>query len=190
MQLFLDLLPVIVFFVAYKLSNPFVATGALLVTVAAQVIYHWVRFRKVSQLTLVTAAIAFFFGSLTLIFHDQRFIQWKLSVIDWLFAAIFAATNLIGKEPLLQRMLGKEITLDRRTWLVLGWQWSALYLLLGTLNIFVMNRMTFDAWVYFRTFSAFIPPLLLLPAQGFWLYKQGKLTELLAEDTSVAKEEK
>jgi intracellular septation protein len=48
MQFLFDLLPVIAFFVAYKLAGIYVATGVLIVGVLAQTAISWIRHRKVS----------------------------------------------------------------------------------------------------------------------------------------------
>ncbi len=68
MQLLFDFLPVIAFFVGYKLSgnNIFVATAVLIVAVIVQTAVQWLRHRKVSQMALISGALVLVFGGLTL----------------------------------------------------------------------------------------------------------------------------
>jgi len=53
MQPLLDLLPVILFFVTYRFSDIFVATGVLIVAVVVQTAVQWFRTRKVSSVALI-----------------------------------------------------------------------------------------------------------------------------------------
>ena len=89
MQLLLDLLPVIAFFIAYKMADIYVATAVLIVGVLLQTAYSWIRHRKVSPMLLVSAVLVLVFGGLTLLIHDNTFIQWKPTIVNWLFAAAF-----------------------------------------------------------------------------------------------------
>src|SRR5437868_9596986 len=97
MQLLFDFLPVIAFFIAYKLADIYVATGVIIVAVIVQTAIQWVRHRKVSSMALVSAVLVLIFGGLTLAVHDKAFIQWKVTVVNWLFAAAFLASQFIGE---------------------------------------------------------------------------------------------
>ena len=44
-------------------------------------IYSWVRFRKVEKMALITFVLVVVFGGLTLFFHNDEFIKWKVTVI-------------------------------------------------------------------------------------------------------------
>ena len=50
MQLLFDFLPVIAFFVAYKLADIYVATMVIIAATVVQVSIHWVRTRRVHVL--------------------------------------------------------------------------------------------------------------------------------------------
>src|ERR687890_677406 len=107
MQLLFDFLPVIAFFVAYKLTDIFVATGVL-----------------------VAAVLVLIFGGLTLAVHDKAFIQWKVTIVNWLFAVAFLVGNYIGERPLTQRIMGESVTLERAAWRRLSWAWIVYFLAL------------------------------------------------------------
>ncbi len=113
MQLLFDFFPVIAFFVTYKITgNLFVATGVIIVSVIAQTGWQWFRHRKVSQMALISGALVLIFGGLTLLIHDKVFIQWKVSVVNWLFAAGFLASRFFGDKLLIERMMGENVQLD------------------------------------------------------------------------------
>ncbi len=86
MKQFLDFLPLVVFFAFYKIYDIYAATAALIVATAIVLIYSWVRFRKVEKMALITFVLVVVFGGLTLFFHNDEFIKWKVTVIYALFA--------------------------------------------------------------------------------------------------------
>ncbi len=90
MKQFLDFLPLVVFFAFYKIYDIYAATSALIVATAVVLIYSWVRYRKVEKMALITFVLVAVFGGLTLFFHNDEFIKWKVTVIYALFAGALA----------------------------------------------------------------------------------------------------
>src|SRR5687768_15260707 len=87
MQLLFDFLPIIAFFVAYKLADIYVATAVIIFASILQVSIHWLRTRSVNKMHLISAGLVILFGGLTLLIHDAAFIMWKYTVVNWLFGA-------------------------------------------------------------------------------------------------------
>ena len=54
MKQLLDFLPLVVFFVFYKLYNIFVASGALIAATAIALVVSWVVYRKLEKMTIIT----------------------------------------------------------------------------------------------------------------------------------------
>lgn len=177
MQLLFDFLPVIAFFVAYKLTDIFVATGVLIVAVIAQTGIQWVRHRKVSSMALVSGALVLVFGGLTLAVHDKAFIQWKVTIVNWLFAGAFLASNFIGERPLTERIMGESVTLERALWRRLSWAWIVFFLALGAINLYVAHNFPENVWVNFKLFGMLGLTLVFALAQGFWLASKAQRTE-------------
>ena len=169
MQLLFDFFPVLAFFVAYKVADIYVATTVLIVAVLVQTSVQWVRHRKVSSMALVSAVLVLVFGGLTLAIHDKAFIQWKVTVVNWLFAAAFLASGFIGEKPLIERIMGENVTLERSVWTRLNWAWSAFFLLLGGLNLYVARNFTESVWVNFKLFGVLGLTLVFALLQGLWL---------------------
>jgi intracellular septation protein len=169
MQLLFDFLPVIAFFVAYKLADIFVATGVLIVAVLLQTGIQWVRHRKVNTMALVSAVLVLVFGGLTLAIHDKAFIQWKVTVVNWLFAAAFLASHFIGERPLTERIMGESFSLERALWVKLSWAWIVFFVALGALNLYVAYNFAESVWVNFKLFGMLGLTLVFALAQAFWL---------------------
>src|SRR5574340_947585 len=98
MKFLFDVLPIILFFVAYKLQGIYVATAVAIGATCAQIGWVWLRHRKVDGMLWVSLAIIGVFGGATLLLHDETFIKWKPTVLYWLFAAVLiGADRLFGK---------------------------------------------------------------------------------------------
>ncbi|MBB6091923.1 intracellular septation protein [Povalibacter uvarum] len=169
MQLLFDFFPLIAFFVAYKFADIFVATGVLIVAVLVQTTIQWIRHRKVSSMVLISAGLVLVFGGLTLWIHDEAFIKWKVSIVNWLFAAGFLISQFVGERPMIQRMLEGNVTLDRPLWIRLNMMWAAFFLALGFINLYVMFNFSTDVWAKFKVFGVIGLTLVFALLQGFWL---------------------
>jgi intracellular septation protein len=171
MKQFLDFLPLIVFFAFYKLYDIYVASGALIVATALALIFTWLKYRKVEKMTLITFVMVAVFGTLTLVFHNDLFIKWKVTVIYALFALALLISQLVLKKPLIQRMLGKELTLPDKVWGTLNVAWAIFFLACGLANIYVAFWMPQSVWVNFKVFGLTILTLVFTLLSGIYIYR-------------------
>jgi len=174
MQLLFDFLPIIAFFVAYKLADIYVATLVLIVAVVLQSAVQWLRKRKLNTMHLVSAGLVLVFGGLTLAIHDKQFIMWKPTIVNWLFAAGFLASQIkvFGGKPLVQRLMSSAeagIDLSDSAWRHLNLMWVAYFLLLGIANLYVFRNFDEDTWVNFKLFGMLGLTLVFIVIQGMWV---------------------
>lgn len=170
MQLLFDFLPVIAFFAAYKLSGSiFVATAVIIVAVVAQTTLQWFRHRKVSSMALISGTLVLVFGGLTLLIHDKAFIQWKVTIVNWLFAIAFIASRYFGERTIIERLLGENLQLEPALWHRLNWAWSVFFLILGSVNLYVAYNYPEAVWVNFKLFGVLGLTIVFALVQGFWL---------------------
>lgn len=169
MQLLFDFFPVVAFFVTYKLTDIYVATGVLIVAVLAQSAIQWVRHRKVSTMALISGALVLIFGGLTLLIRDEMFIKWKVTVVNWLFASGFLLSHFFGDQPFVQRMLAHNIELSRPLWLKLSWMWIAFFTTLGAVNLYITYHFSTDVWAAFKLYGMIGLTLLFVFLQAYWL---------------------
>lgn len=177
MQLLFDFLPIIAFFVAYKLANIYVATLVIIIATVLQVSIHWLRTRRVNPMHLVSAGLVLVFGGLTLAIRDAVFIMWKPTVVNWLFAAAFLVSLLprFGGRPLVQRLMTAteaEFNLSPVLWRRLNWMWIAFFLVMGAVNIAVFRYFDEETWVNFKLFGMLGLTLAFVVIQGFWIAAQ------------------
>jgi Intracellular septation protein A len=108
MKIFLDFLPILLFFVAYKTYDIYVATGVLMAATVAQMAYIYYTERALQTMHKVTLVLILGFGALTLLLHDERFIKWKPTVLYAVLARVRVATPYRGLGGLLRFYGGPE----------------------------------------------------------------------------------
>lgn len=177
MQLLQDFFPLLVFFGVYQLKGIYWATGALMIAVALQTGIQYARTRKVSSMALVSLALVVVFGGLTIGLQNQRFIQWKVTGVNWLFAIVFLASQRWGEQPIVERILGSKLRMDRPRWYRLNAVWALFFFFLGALNVVVMHAVDEATWVKFKTFGLIGLTIAFVVAQGVWLSKHAQDVE-------------
>jgi intracellular septation protein len=138
MKLFVDFFPILLFFAAYKLEGIYVATGVAIAASAILVAWSWVRRRQVETMPLVTLGLLVLFGGLTIALRDPIFVMWKPTIVNWLFGAVFLASQFIGKRTLVERMMGKAIDIPSLVWSRLNMMWVGFFIVTGLVNLFVV----------------------------------------------------
>jgi len=179
---FIDFIPLILFFIVYKLDpraveilgqsytlgGIFSATAVLIIS---SVIVYGVLFvlqRKLEKSQWLTLIACLVFGGMTLAFHSETFLKWKAPVVNWLFAAAFAASHFIGDKPLIERIMGHAISLPQALWTRLNIAWVLFFLFSGAANLFV--AFTFhEIWVDFKVFGSLGMTLLFMIGQGIFI---------------------
>ncbi|MEJ2173684.1 MAG: septation protein A, partial [bacterium] len=116
MKFLFDLFPVILFFVAFKLTDIYVATGVAIAATFAQVGWLRLRRRRVDPMLWASLAIIVVFGGATLLLRDETFIKWKPTVLYWLFALVLAGSMLLFRKNLLRAMLKSQVVLPEPVW--------------------------------------------------------------------------
>lgn len=139
MKIFADFFPILLFFIAYKLYDIYVATAVAILASFVQVGFYWYRHRKVETMHLATLAILIVFGGLTILLQDRTFIMWKPSVVNWLFAAVFLGSQWIGNKPLIERLMAHAIDVPALVWRRLNLVWGLFFLLMGLINLYIAN---------------------------------------------------
>jgi intracellular septation protein len=178
MKLLLDFLPVIIFFIVYKATgNIILATAILIPATLAQMLYTWIRTHSIEKMQLVTLVLVVLLGGATVLFQDKTFIQWKPTVVNWLFGAVFLGSQFIGGKPIVQRMMESAATLTPALWRKLNQIWVAFFIVIGGLNLYVAYNFSEAFWVKFKLFGMLGLTLVFVVIQTIWLAAVMKDTE-------------
>jgi intracellular septation protein len=173
MSQLLEWSPLIVFFIAFKVLDIYWATAALMIACVLLLVVHRVRTGKFKTMHIITAAVVVLLGTATLLLHDKRFIQWKPTVLLGLTSAAFLGSMLIGKQPLVRRMLEavfeEPVKISARTWLFINSLWAVWFALLAVANIYVARNFAESVWVNFKVFGISVATMIFLVPQVLWL---------------------
>ena len=168
MKQFLEFLPLVLFFGAYQMNGETIsvgewlyafdgiysATAVLMFSSIAVLFVAFVLERRLDKRLMWMTVAILVFGAATLIFRDQRFIQWKPTVFNWVLALVFLASQFVGDKNLLQRFLGQQLVLPRAVWGRLNLLYVAHFSVVGALNLFVAYRYEEAFWVSYKLYSS------------------------------------
>jgi intracellular septation protein len=171
MKFLFDLFPVILFFIAFKVSGIYVATGVAIAATFAQIGWLLARGRKVDTMLWVSLAIIVVFGGATLWLQDETFIKWKPTVLYWLFGAVMAGSSLIFRRNLIRKLMEEQVSLPDRVWGLLNASWIGFFALMGAANLIVAFNFPTDTWVNFKLFGGMGLMLAFVVAQSLLLAK-------------------
>ena len=200
MKIFLDFLPLLLFFVVGKYADQnaewaarfatehfgFIVSGgvvgikeapALLATVvvilatAVQITYLLVSRKKVDMMLWATFGLVVVLGGATIWFHNPTFIKWKPSVLYWAMGLAFWISNAFFRKNLLQTLIGEQLQLPAPVWQRLNFAWIAFFGLLGLLNLYVAYTYSDSTWFTFKAFGVTGLMLVFMLAQGFYISK-------------------
>lgn len=177
MKLLFDFFPIVLFFIAYKVYGIFVATAVAIAATVVQVGVSWFKHRKVENMHWVTLVLITLFGGATIVLQDELFIKWKSTVIYWLFGFAFLGSQVIGKRPLVERMISKALTLPRIIWRRLNMIWALYFISLGCINLFVVYNFDTETWVNFKLFGTLALMLAFVLLQTIYLSRYIPETE-------------
>ena len=168
MRQLLEFLPLVLFFGAYQMDGDtvavsdwsytfdgiFSATAVLMVSTVVAWLLCSALAKKNDRRMMWMAIAVVIFGAATLILRDQRFIQWKPTVFNWVLAAIFLGSQYVGERNLLQRLLGSQLALTRKVWSRLNVLWIGNFTVVGALNLFVAYQYEEAFWVSYKLYSS------------------------------------
>jgi intracellular septation protein len=178
MKQILEFLPIVLFFGAYQMDGETLTVGAwshtfdglfsatavlMIATIAVWLIMLAITRRNDKRLMWMMVAVVVF-GTATLVLRDQRFIQWKPTVFNWVMAVLFFGSQFVGKKTLLERLLSQQLVLSEVIWKRLNALWVTNFVTVGTLNLYVAYQYEEAFWVSYKLYSSigFILLMMLL----------------------------
>ncbi|SMC72016.1 intracellular septation protein [Polynucleobacter kasalickyi] len=173
-KLLLEILPIVAFFVAFKLFDIFTATAVAMAISVLQILWLKLRKHEVPKMQWFNLIIIMVFGGLTLVLHDESFIMIKPTILYWSFAAVLAISWFGFKKNLIKAVLGKEIALrpavENEVWFKLNLGWVIYFVILGILNLWIAYNFSKDTWADFKLSTIGLLFIFVI-CQGVWLSK-------------------
>ena len=179
MKFLFDIFPVILFFVAFKFYDIYVATAVAIVATVVQIAWMWLRHRKVDKMLWVSFGVIAVFGGATLVLQDETFIKWKPTVLYWLFAGALAIAELGFRKNLIRAMMEGQVTLPGPVWGRLLASWIGFFAVMGAINLAIAFNFSTETWVNFKLFGGIGLMLVFIVLQALMLarYVEQKKTD-------------
>jgi intracellular septation protein len=210
MKLLFDFLPIILFFIAFKVADRskeaaaafatshfgfmvsggivgpeeapvLLATVVVVIATLAQVAWLLARGKKIDMILWVSLALVVIMGGLTIWLHSETFIKWKPTLLYWVMAGALLIAWLGWRKNLIRTLLGEQLTLPEPIWQRLNWAWAGFFTLMGALNLWVAYHFATPTWVNFKLFG--IMGMLLVFALGQGLYLSRYMSDDEKEET-------
>jgi len=188
--------PIVLFFFVYKhfapadksaslqeVSAVIYGTLAFMVGAVVALAVSVIRFRRVSPMLWLSTALIVFFGGLTVLLHDQFYIQIKPTVIYLMFGLALLTGWFKGK-ALLKILLETAFEgLDDAGWMLLSRNWGWFFLVLAAMNEGFRHYLSFSGWLQAKLW-VFLPASFLFTfAQMPMLLRHGLAGEAEPEVT-------
>lgn len=175
MKLLFDFLPIFLFFIVYKLFGIYAATGVAIIASAAQLLLYRIQHKRFESMHIITFFSILLLGGATLFMHNEIFIKWKPSILYWILGLVFLGSSLLGKKPLIQRLMESNVQMPLAIWQRLNIGWSVFFLLLGTTNLYVVYHYSTNTWVNFKLFGTLGLTLVFIVIQSIYISKYVQL---------------
>lgn len=159
LNILVDYGPLLVFFLTYRYFAPdgedmvgeifavIRGTGAFIVAAIAALAFSKWYLGKVSPMLWLSTALIVGFGALTIYFQDERFIQWKPTIIYVGFGVLLIGGWLRGRALLKILLEAAFDGLSDEGWLKLSFNWGLFFLFLAILNTTLIYTLSFDSWL-------------------------------------------
>ena len=161
MKQFIDFIPLLLFFIVFKIDPRVVDIAGHELTVGG--IYSATAMLIVSSLVV--------YGTLFIKQRKLEKSQWLTLIACLVFGSLtlaFIGSHFVGDSLLIKRIMGHALTLPEPVWTRLNIAWIAFFLFCGAANLFV--AFTFQSyWVDFKVFGSLGMTLLFLIGQGIYL---------------------
>ena len=184
MKLLFEMFPIILFFTMYKFGdkivakigveisqdeNIYIATAVAIAASIVQIIYAYIKNKKVEPPMIIGLAVIVIFGGATLIVHDEMFIKWKPTVLYWIFSFIMIIGRLIFKKNFIYELLHKQMEAPSNIWGKMNIMWIIFFAAIGGLNLYIVYNYSTDVWVNFKLFGILGCMILFLVIQALMI---------------------
>ena len=170
MKQLIDFTPLVVFFLLFRMYDIYVATAALIIATAMQLIFVYLFYKKIEKMQLITFIMVLFFGGMTLFLQDDNFIKWKVTIVYFCFSLGLIISHLMGKSAI-KGLLNNEISLPNHIWSHINWAWVAFFFFCSLLNLYIAYHFPLEFWVNFKVFGLLAITLLFTILTGIYIYK-------------------
>ena len=155
------LLPILAFALVEEFYGTIGGLIAGIVFGAGEMIYEWIRFRKIQGITIAANLLVIGLGSISLIEEDSRLFKLQPAILLFAFAALLLGSSLL-KKPFLVELAKKQmptapaIALQKMS--AMNWRAGLFMIGLALISVRAAYTWTTAEWAFFKGIGT---PLLL-----------------------------
>ena len=155
------------------------ATWFLVAASAAALVAGYALERRIAPMPLIYGGAALLFGTLTLVFHDPRFVKMKTTFVDLALGSAMLIGLRLGKSPI-KLIVGDALKLSEDGWRALTLRFGIFFLALAALNEVVWRTQPDAVWLLLRFPGYAILTFLFAFTQAPMMMKEAKRLEAAA----------
>ena len=177
MKMLIDFFPGIFFVVALFTFDIYIATKVIMIAMTVQIMLMKIFKYSVNAIQWLAFVVILGFGAATLLLHDPVFIQWKPTIINWVFAIALLMGPRFFKRNFIQSMMAEQFELPPEIWRKVNLAWALFFTSIGFLNIWVAYTFSEKVWGLFKVFGIMGLMLVFVLAQAVYLGRHIQLEE-------------
>lgn len=165
---FMEILPLVAFFVVYQSVGLIGAALASVGLAAVIMIFAAVRERRLATFPLFSLLLSALMTATAVLFGEALLIKLQPTVFNGLFALVLLGGLAVGK-PVMKVFFAAQFRLTDATWFTLSKRWGVFFACLAVANELAWRMLDDDGWVFVKVF-------VLAPASGFFMLAQLPVT--------------
>lgn len=171
MKMLFDFFPILLFFIAFKTYDIYVATITAIIATFVQVILFWLKYRRFEKMHVITLVLITVFGGISVYLQNPLYIKLKTTILEWVFALVFIGSEYIGDRNIVERMMSNAMSAPEHIWKKLNFAWAGFFTLVGFVNLYIIYNFDTDTWVDFKTFGMLGMTIVFVILQGIFMSK-------------------
>jgi intracellular septation protein len=166
----MEYIPLIAFFIVYKMVDIYWAAGALVGGMALMMMLTMLLKKPIKKSSWLLFAFALVMAGLTIAFRDEDFLKWKFTILYGVFGTTLLISRYVMKINLIKKSMAANFNLPEPVWDRVNVAWSCFFLFCAGLNLYVFENWSLDSWVNFKVFGVTGLMFLYLIITVFYIY--------------------
>ena len=160
----LELIPLILFFISFKLYGIYTATWILIASTSLMMLKQMILHKKLSKAEQLILASVWIFGLATVCFDNPVYLMWKPSFIFSLLslALVYNEWSSQKTSNIIQTLLEKSMTMNYAGWQWMQRSWATFFALEALINAMVAVHCSLETWVHVKVIGLTLATLLFI----------------------------
>jgi len=165
---FMEILPLVLFFIGYEWGGLFVAASLSSGAGMLMLLHARITQGRVAFFPIFTVVLSAIFTLIAIGTGAETFIKIQPTVFNGLFSVVLLAGVMRGV-AVMKYFFGAQFSLDAMTWMTLSFRWGIFFGFLAIANELAWRNLDSTGWVWVKTF-------IFAPLSGLFMLAQLPVT--------------